>query len=476
MKKIIACLCLIGVVITSNAQTQYYSQGHKNNFEGYPNPNPQSSFNTDTPYDQAFIQFTRKNFNYNKVPNKYLAGYIEWLEKHKAEHLSKANRIVDVPRFTSEGPAIQVKTEDGGIASYPIVFSNAEYISERRQQLFHPYSDSDIITFYNTQYGPKDKGMVWESIHGRQYDAVFTSMNKINIGVHSEDIYTCFEGIKANETLLCIAPVQYMSNANLGDDKLIITINATYSGKPSVIYTKPQFEIVGGQLMEVNNGIHYEVPTYNASFLNIVNTKTMRSEAIALEGISNLNLYQIKKEDNSKTPSFLKRPTFLPPKAKEKNDSPYLIAFDGSSYGKYGLGQGIYETISMNQSPIYIIEVKEGELMVKASIVPKKGDIITDIQMSKCGKYIYMCGTNRSERYPEQDYGIFCIYDSQTYEEISRQLGGRTDRYFTKIMCIDDYNVYVRYNDWDINYHTNYGGSSGNFKIFNINTIIPSAK
>ena len=198
----------------------------------------------------------------------------------------------------------------------------------------------------------------------------------------------------------------------------------------------------------------------------------MRSEAIALEGISNLNLYQIKKEDKSKSPSFIKRPTFLPPKAKEKNDSPYLIAFNGSSYGKYGQ----YRTISMNQSPIYIIEVKEGELMVKASIVPKKGDIITDIQMSECGKYIYMCGTNRSERYPEQDYGIFCIYDSQTYEEISRQLGSRTDRYFTKIMCIDESNVYVRYNDWDRNYYNNDGSSSGNFKIFNINTIIPSAQ
>lgn len=432
MKKIIVCLCFLSFVFALNAQTIRSDM----DFQG-----------KDMSYVDAFYKFYGKEIPYTVAHGRYLDGYFRWL--FKTQFIYDINRIMDIPVF-EDGPGIEIE-KNGNIYTYPVAFTNAGYLGEWRKQLYHSYDNPDIITFYNSKLSVSDKGVMFDNIHGAHYDVVHAGMDKIKIGRNIEDISTCFSGINTDGTLEVLTPGQYHRNDYLGSDKVILTIDATYSGNPSIVYTKPTWTVIGGQLFEVDNGIHYEVPLYNASFLTIVNTSTMRSEVIALEGISNMYM-------------------------KHNRDTHQMFIYNRDEYGQNSGGRKASSTISKDQSPIYVVEIKEnGELNVIASIIPQEGDVITHIQQSNCGNYIIMCGTNRNRGYVGYDNAMFIVYDSVTFKELGRYRGKRKDRYFNELICIDEDNIYVRYDDWYDNFDGSYG-SSKNFEIINISSVIENAQ
>ena len=429
MKKFILCLCLISSLFALNAQSIRSDMDYKG---------------TDMDYVDAFYKFYGKEIPYNAAHEKYLSGYFEWL--FQTQFIYNINRIMDIPGF-SDGPGVEIE-KNGNIYTYPVAFTNAGYIDNYRRQMYHSYDNPDIITFYST----KDDCTGFVNIHGANYDAVHAEMNKIKIGRNIGDISTCFSGINTDGTLEVLTPGQYYRNDYLGSDKVILTIDATYSGKPSIVYTKPTWTVIGGQLFEADNGIQYEVPLHNASFLTIVNTSTMRSEVIALEGIYNMYM-------------------------KHNRDTHQIFIYNGGHYGQNSGARTSSITMSMNQSPIYVAEINEsGEFTILASIIPQEGDIITNIQQSNCGKYIVMCGTNRNRGYVGYDNAMFIVYDSTTFEELGRYRGKRKDRYFTELTCIDDDNMYVKYDDWDSSFYGPYERSSKNFEIINVSSVIENAQ
>ena len=423
MKKFILCLCLISSLFALNAQSIRSDMDYKG---------------TDMDYVDAFYKFYGKEIPYNAAHEKYLSGYFNWL--FKTQFIYNINRIEGIPGF-SGGSKIEIE-KNGNIYTYPVAFTNAD----------DSYDDTDAITFYNTKLSVSEKGATFVNIHGANYDAVHAGMNKIKIGSNVEDISTCFSGINTDGTLEVLTPGQYLRNDNLGSDKVILTIDATYSGEPSIIYTKPTWTVIGGQLFEADNGIHYEVPLHKASFLTIVNTSTMRSEVISLEGIYNMYM-------------------------KHNRDTHKIFIYNGGQYGQNSGARTKSGTMSMNQSPIYVAEINEnGEFTVLASIIPQEGDVITNIQQSNCGKYIVMCGTNRNRGYVGYDNAMFIVYDSTTFEELGRYRGKRKDRYFQELTCIDEDNMYVKYDDWDSSFYGPYERSSKNFEIINISSVIEDAQ
>lgn len=442
MKKFILCLCLISSLFALNAQSIRSDMDYQG---------------TDMDYVDAFYKFYGKEIPYNAAHEKYLSAYFNWL--FKTQFIYNINRIVGTSDF-SNGPEIEIE-KNGNIYTYPVAFTNAKYRGqpgsiakdpEVRRQMYDSYDNSDIITFYNTNLNVSNSSATFVNIHGANYNAVHAGMNKIKIGSNVEDISTCFSGINTDGTLEVLTPRQYLRNDNLGSDKVILTIDATYSGKPSIIYTKPLWMVIGGQLLEIDNGIHYEVPLHNASFLTIVNTSTMKSEVIALEGIYNMYM-------------------------KHNRDTHKIFIYNGGQYGQNSGARTKSGTMSMNQSPIYVAEINEnGEFTVLASIIPQEGDVITNIQQSNCGKYIVMCGTNRNRGYVGYDNAMFIVYDSTTFEELGRYRGKRKDRYFKELTCIDEDNMYVKYDDWDSSFYGPYERSSKNFEIINISSVIEDAQ
>ena len=441
MKRFFISLYLMASVIVLNAQnyTTYRSQSSSNTNTQTTN----NDFNTQMGIQEAFEKFYNKELSYSDAPQKYLIRYFDVL--NQSQFSSSINRVTGVPGFGHNGPDIEVE-DNGNIYTYPIAFTNAGYLDRYRTQMYHSYDNPDIITFYSTKMSPEEARASYVNVHGAHYPAVQVGMNKIKIGDKIANLSDVLKDIVKENALPVITPSQYL---RLGSDKILISLDATYAGTPSIVFTKPRYEVIGGQLMEIDNGVHYEVPMQDVSYLTVLNINTMSSTPIALKGLYYIGIKQVK-------------------------DTPYIIAYNASTYGENGRGRHRQTTISQNGSPIYLLENTQSGVRVKASFIPKEGDVITDIQLSECGKYYYLCGTNKNQGYVGYDNPILTIIKSSTLEEVARYRGKRKDRYYAEVLCIDKENIYIRYDDWNET-GFNDGRGPGHFEVINIPSIVTPA-
>lgn len=295
-------------------------------------------------------------------------------------------------------------------------------------------------------------GTYYENVHGAQYSTHLVTMDKIKIGKQTEDIRKCFSPLFENNRIQLMEPTGYIKSTQY-PYKLLLTANVTYADKPYITYTHPQYTILAGQLLEVNSGINYNVPLYEVSHLCLIDTSTMNSELITLEGISNVFMKYDKKGE-------------------------YVYFMDKSGYGQENSYKGTlrHTTISQNQSPIYVASMDKvsNNITIHTAIIPKEGDVITDIQRSTCGEYIYLCGSTTKQGYVGYENGIFIVLkkNNNIYEEVARYRGKNKDRYYSKIVVLDNENVCLKYDNYDPDRQWNNGMGPNNFDIINIPSII----
>ena len=384
--------------------------------------------------DEIFYLLQEEQLSYNDFKKETLSKFIRWL----SENTSNPYQIFEALSFEyhdHKDKDIEIE-QNGNIYTYPIVFTCKE--------------DTGNIVFYNTNISPKDA--VWRTeIRGLSYSIHFVTMNKIKIGEQIADIQNCFSPLFENNRIQLIEPKSYIKSPKY-PNKLLLTTNVTYAGTPSVIYTQPKWIVLGGQLVEINSGISYDVPLYDVGHLHLINISTMNSELITLKGISDIFMKYDKKGE-------------------------YIYLMDKSTYGKENWNRGTqcHMAISQNQSPIYIASIdtsSNGSLILKTAIVPKKGDVIIDIQRSIDGEYIYLCGSTTKEGYVGYENGILIILkkNNDTYEEIVRYRSKNKDRYYSKIVVLDNENICLKYDNWYDIYQNN-GWSPKNFDIINIPSI-----
>lgn len=442
MKRFFISLCLLASIISLNAQnyTTYTSQPSSSSNT----QSPKKNFDTNMSIQEAFNKFYDKELSYSDAPQEYLRRYFEVL--NKSDYAKSINRVMSAAGFSHRGPDIEVEEDNGNIYTYPVAFTNAEYLDRYRRQMYHSYDSPGIITFYNTNLTPENARAQYVNVHGANYPAVQVGMNRIKIGNKTANLSDVFKGIIKENALPVITPSQHLTYAN----RILMTLDATYSGKPSIIFTKPHYEVIGGQLMEINSGVNYEVPLRYVSYLTDINLDTMSSTPIALNGINDIGMKYI-------------------------NNSSYIIAYDISYYGENGRGRYEQTSISQNRSPIYLLEVSPEGVSIKASFTPREGDVIIGIQLSECGKYLYLCGTNKNQGYVGYDNPILTIIKATTFEEVARYRGKRKDRYYAEIRCIDKENIYIKYDDWHSTMF-NDGSGPNHFEVINIPSIISSAK
>lgn len=392
-----------------------------------------SSINAQSSFSELLDKFRNKELSYSDLDEDRLGYYVECIFN---DYLTYKYKILDAPSFKyrrAGTPNIEIEQNEN-IYTYPTVFRSEE--------------EDDEIVFYNTKVSPKEVGYFFDNIHGAQYSTHLVTMDKIKIGKQNADIRACFSPLFKNDSIELIEPTNYIKNSQY-PNKLLLTVNVTYAGKPSVIYTPPQYAVFAGRLLEVNSGINYDVPLYEVSHLCIVNTTTMNSELITLEGISNIFM---KYDTNGEQIYFMNR----------------------SEYGKNDTyrGKRKHIAISQNQSPIYIASMdnsSNGNIILKTAIIPKEGDVITDIQRSADGEYIYLCGSTTKQGYVGYENGILIILKKtdDTYKEIARYICKNKDRYYIEIEALDDYgNICLKYDEWQDGMRRN------NFDIINIPSII----
>ena len=390
-----------------------------------------SNINAQSYNAKLWEKFQNKELSYNDCTKEDLASYIKWFSKTATYDY----QILDAPSFEYRrggSPNIEIEQNEN-IYTYPTVFTSK--------------NKNDDIIFYNTKISPDDVGIYYSNVHGAQYSTHLVTMDKIKIGKQTADIRKCFSPLFKNNSIQLMEPTGYIKDSQY-PNKLLMTTNITYSGKPSVTYTQPKYTIFAGQLLEVNSGINYDVPLYEVGHLCLINTSTMNSDLITLEGISNVFM---------------------------KHDAESIYFMNMAVYGKNHEKSGTHKhkTVSQRQSPIYIASMDEssdGNITIHTAIIPKEGDVITDIQRSIDGEYIFLCGSTTKQGYVGYENGIFIILkkNQDTYKEIARYRGKNKDRYYGKIIVLDDENVCLRYDNWnDYNHH-----AIKQFEIINIPSII----
>ena len=158
MKKIFISLCLAVSTIVLNAQ--YYSQGYSNTDTD--THTTQSNFDTNMSIQEAFNKFYNKELSYSDAPQAYLRKYFEVL--NKSDYAKSINRVMSAEGFSHRGPDIEVEEDNGNIYTYPVAFTNAEYLDRYRRQMYHSYDSPDIITFYSTKISPEAAKYSYENI------------------------------------------------------------------------------------------------------------------------------------------------------------------------------------------------------------------------------------------------------------------------------------------------------------------------
>lgn len=410
------------------------------------------SFDTSTDFGKTNELLNKGLITYSDIPKDYLTRYFNWAQGSKwSRDGGKTWKIFneffsnvwDVPQFTSGGPNIEIENNNN-IYTYPVAYSNIPSrntggMIAKGERKANSYDKPGTIVFYSTQITPEESDASYVSIHGSHYPAVAAYMNKVKIGKRTEDLWTCFGDINTTNAQI-MTPVH---SAKMYDN-LVVALKVTYSDTPEIIYTPPRYEIIAGQLMELDNGVHYEVPLYDVGYLSFINPTEMRSKTLAIKGISYPGL---------------------------KYSKQYLIYYDSNIYSpkKYKIKSSRNETISMNGTPIYFIKIGSNVDGIDFQITPADGDVILDIQ--ETSKYILLCGTNKKQGYVGYDNPILIIIDKDTKKEIARYRSKRKDRYFTKMFTLDENNLYIRYDDYSSTAFAD-GCGPEHFEIVNIPSIL----
>lgn len=406
------------------------------------------SFDTSTDFKKAQELLSKGLITYADIPKDYLTRYINWLQMYRwsrdggktyKDFDEFFSNVWNTPEFGG-GPNIEIE-DNNNIYTYPVAYTNTAYIHHDRggvrETKWRSYDLPTSVTFYSTKITPEENAGSDVSIHGSHYPAVAAYMNKVKIGKRTEDLWTCFGDINTTNAQI-MTPVHNIQMY----DNWVVALKVTYSDTPEIIYTPPRYEIIAGQLMELDNGVHYNVPLYDVGYLSLVNPTEMRSKTFAIKGISYPGL---------------------------KYSEQHLIYYDSNSYSQKRYALHPDETISMNGTPIYFIKIGPNVDGIEFQITPADGDVILDIQ--ETSKYILLCGTNKKQGYVGYDNPTLIIIDKDTKKEIARYRSKRKDKYFTKMFTLDENNLYIRFNDFAYTAF-NDGRGPERFEIVNIPSIL----
>lgn len=403
------------------------------------------SFDTSTDFNKTQELLSEGIVTYSDIPKDYLVNYFIWSQRvkwsrdggktHQGFYEFFSN-VWDTKQFESHGPDIEIE-DNGNIYTYPVAYTNTLYAVKGQNPKWLSYDLPTSMAFYSTTITPEESSASYVSIHGRHYSAVAAYMNKIKIGKRTEDLWTLFGDINTKDAQI-MTPVHICQMY----DNLVVALKVTYADTPEIIFTPPRYEIIAGLLMELDNGVHYDVPFYDVGYLSFVNPTEMRSKTLAMKGISYPGL---------------------------KYSKQHLIYYDSNSYeDRYSFWKPS-ETISMNGTPIYFIKIEPNVDEIEFQITPADGDVILDIQ--ETSKYILLCGTNKKQGYVGYDNPTLIIIDKDTKKEIARYRSKRKDRYFTKMLTLDENNLFIEFNDYATMSY-NDGKGPEHFEVVNIPSIL----
>ena len=306
------------------------------------------------------------------------------------------------------------------------------------------------IVFYAEGMSERDASS-YTIIHGAQVESVFAYFNRVKFGQQTTMLKACLEGFDFKGVEL-ITPEQFIYQKD--KEYIVLSFSATYADKPTVVYTQPKYEVLAGQLMEISSGVNYEVRMFDVGSVALIDTKTMQivpGTLLNLEGID--------------------RPR-LKGSVYEKAGNRTLYYCNSFSWSKYrDVWERNLEILSCEGQPIYILNSSPGNLSLEAKLIPRRSDIVFDIQETK--NYICYCGTNVRNQFGDKyDTPFLSVIDKGSHEEVARYEGNKgaekKNKYFTNIYVLDDENVFLEYN----NYHKNNESN----EIVNIPTLVATEK
>lgn len=275
-------------------------------------------------------------------------------------------------------------------------------------------------------------------IHGQQLETVFAYFNRVRIDGQKTSLQALMEGLDFNK-IEYITPEQFIYQKE--KEFVVLSFAATYADKPTVVYTEPKYEIIGGQLMEINSGVNYEVRMFDVGSLALIDTKNLKTVPGTLLNLNGIGRPGLKAGSNH----------------AEERTLYYYNSSTSSSY-RDRWDQRI-EILSQGRQPIYILNSSKGYLSLESQLIPHSGDIVFDIQETK--DYICYCGSNTIEGYNNP---FLAIIDKNSHEEIARYNGNKgKDRFFTNMYVLDDENVLLDYD--------NYYKDRESYEIVNIQTL-----
>lgn len=302
-----------------------------------------------------------------------------------------------------------IEIEDkGDIYTWPIAFQNKE--------------NDGYFVMYTDQMKPENAFAFSTNIFGMDYSMVQTKMNMMKIGKQKKPILDVLNGHDMHNALV-INPRQAVS---FNDKKsLLLSYSVTYAEKPTdIIYTKPTYVAIAGQLFEVDNGIHYEIPLHDIGYLSLVDTESMNSiYTVALDGVAYPSVFCF-----SSTFSHLYC----------GNNAFYNIPLESETR---------WRVLSKDGTPIYILSGDGREIITK--VIPGDGDVVFD--MVETEDYIIYCGSNTKHGYVGYDNPTLVVVDKKNNKEVARynsRLGSdRKGKLFCRMILLpapnNDSDIYI---------------------------------
>jgi hypothetical protein len=383
--------------------------------------------------------FFSEKIHYAEIPqdvfteilaNKYSDRASQW-------NLGQFESMVSADYFRESRGVVEVKSGND-IYSWPIALS----------------SNNNDIVFYAQGVNPKDKNYD-VVVHGMHVSIALANLNMIKIGEQTTSVFSCFDEPNADKAEL-VFPKQYVvvPNEN-GNNMLLLSYTLTFSEVASIIYTKPKYTILAGQLYEVDNGVHYDVQMVDAAGLSLFDINTMKAipnSTMHLKGISKPRL----KYTESHIYYY--------------NLSDYRCMFPNNYTNGSHLANNSISVISQSGTPIYVLGVDQSQIIAESQINPEDGDVVCDLQ--ETSKYICYCGTNKKHGYVGYENPVLVVIDKDSKRVMARYNGnngkGRKDRFFNKMYVLDDDHILVMYND----YHYGNFMSSINYEILSVSSIV----
>lgn len=397
---LVACSLMLAMIITERTEAQPYSSW-----------------------------FFDKKIHYSQIPEDIFADIIasrysdrmsDW-NLGAYESLQTANyfREPDEQMISRGENVVEVRSGDD-IYTWPIAFC-----SEDKKIVFYARG-VDPNNIFNTMV-----------IHGMHLATAVAYMNMLKIGEATSPISSCFEEPTFNENVLAL-PRQYLRFGS-NNEYVLFSYLLSYPEVASVVYTQPKSVFLAGQLIEVNSGVNYDVRMKEVPGLSLFDTKTMQTvpnSTIHLKGIKKPKIKYSKKQ------------------FYYYDVSDYYCALPQDFYNGYELKKNSkLKVMSQDGTPIYILSVKQSQIVVESQINPADGDVVCDLQ--ETSKYICYCGTNKKHGYIGYENPVLVVLDKGSKKAVARYNGNngkvRKDRFFNKMYVLDDDHLLIMYNDYHYN-------------------------